>query len=295
MRNIYFAIYGIVLIALYFEQLGELTKLALDVQLYSHFLLIPFVSAFLLFKRREAVLSEISYSAQIGMPIVAGGILLYWLGKGLFSQLDQHDYLSLMMFSFVAGFIGGFIMFYGNRAFRKAMFPLLFLVFIVPVPTFIIEPLIHILLVGSAETSYQVFNILGVPIFRQGFIFELPGIAVEVARQCSGINSTVALLITCVLAGHLFLESGWRKVVLVLCLFPIAILKNSLRIVTISLLASYVDPIFITNHWIHSAGGKPFFVLAMLFMVPVLWLLRRSEKKKIDSPPASLETQSTQR
>jgi hypothetical protein len=37
-------------------------------------------------------------------------------------------------------------------------------------------------------------------------------------------------------------------------------------------------PIFLTNHWTPRAGGKPFFVLALVTMLPVLWLLRRSEK-----------------
>ncbi len=153
----------------------------------------------------------------------------------------------------------------------------------------------HFLLIGSAETAYKVFQVLDIPVYRQDFVFELPGISVEVARQCSGIRSALALIITSVLAGYLFLETRRRRVALVLAVFPITIFKNSLRIVTISLLAAYVDPIFLTNHWIHSAGGKPFFIFALLFMLPVLWLLRRSEKKKIDSPRASLETQSAQR
>jgi exosortase/archaeosortase family protein len=81
---------------------------------------------------------------------------------------------------------------------------------------------------------------------------------------------------------------------LVLAIFPVTIFKNSLRIVTISLLAAYVDPVFLTNHWIHSAGGKPFFIFALLFMAPVLWSLRRSENKNINhrkdtDPPTSLE------
>ncbi len=220
---------------------------------------------------------------------------MYWIGLRNAGGLNQNDYLSLMMLSFLACFIGSFIGVYGTLAFRQALFPLLFLIFIIPVPTVILEPLIKILLIGSAETSYKVFQILDIPVYRQDFVFELPGISVEVARQCSGIRSTLALIITSVLAGHFFLETGWRRIVLCICVFPITVFKNSLRIVTISLLAAYVDPIFLTNHWIHSAGGKPFFIFALLFMLPVLWLLRRSEKKKIDSPPASLETQSAQR
>ena len=289
MRNIYFTGYFLTIIALYFEPLKELAGLSLDSQLYSHFLLIPLVSLFILYKNRKSIFAEIGYSFRIGLPIAAVGLLLFWVGKNSAPNLNQNDHLSLMMFSFFSFIVGGFIIFYGNTAFQKALFPLLFLIFIVPVPTFIIEPLIHALQVGSTETSYAVFTILGIPVFRHDFIFELSGITVEVAKQCSGINSTVALLITSVLAGYLFLDTGWRKVVLVLAIFPITIFKNSLRIVTISLLASYVDPIFIENHWIHSAGGKPFFILALLVMLPVLWLLRRSEKKKNDSPPALLD------
>ena len=76
-----------------------------------------------------------------------------------------------------------------------------------------------------------------------------------------------------------FLETKWRRGILALCVFPIAVFKNGLRIVTISLLAAYVDPIFIDRHWIHSSGGIPFFIVALLLLVPVVWVMRRWEKR----------------
>lgn len=293
MRHIYFTSFGLLLFALFFESLRELAGISFNDPLYSHFLLIPVVSLYLFFVRRKDIFADVAYSLRVGLPVAAVGILAYVMRKSFAWELNQNDHLSLMMFSFLACFLGGFIGFYGPRTFRKAMFPLLFLVFIIPIPTLILEPLIRILVILSANTSYAVFKILGVPIFRDGFIFELPGISVEVARQCSGIRSTLALIITSVLAGHLFLRTVSRRVILVLAIFPVTIFKNSLRIVTISLLAAYVDPVFLTNHWIHSAGGKPFFILALLFLIPVLWFLRRTEKKNITNnrdadPPASL-------
>jgi exosortase len=281
MNHISFISFSFFLLALYFEPLTDFAGLALDGKLYSHVPMIPLVSLFLLTKRRKELFADIGYDVPIGILIGFVGFCFYWLGSSYVSQLVRQNYLALMMFSFIVCFNGGFIAFYGRRAFRKGLFPLLFLIFVVPFPTVVIEPLIKVLLTGSAETSYAVFRILEIPVYRQGFVFELPGIAVEVARQCSGINSTIALLITSVLAGHLFLRTGKRKIILILCIFPITIFKNSLRIVTISLLAAYVDPIFLTNHWIHSAGGKPFFILALLFLVPVLWVLRKSEKIKV--------------
>jgi exosortase len=279
MRHLYFIIANLAVLGLFHHSLWELAKLSFHNSLYSHFLLIPFVSLYILVKIRLRVFAETDYAVFLGVTVVAAGLLLYGIGLRYAGGLDQNDYLSLMMLSFLVCFIGSFIGVYGASAFRQALFPLLFLIFIIPVPSVILEPLVKILLIGSAETSYKVFQVLDIPIYRQGFVFELPGISVEVARQCSGIRSTLALIITSVLAGYLFLETGWRRIVLCICVFPITVFKNSLRIVTISLLASYVDPIFITNHWIHSAGGKPFFIFALLFMVPVLWLLRRSEEK----------------
>jgi exosortase len=295
MRNIYFIGYLLATLALYFAPLKELVGLFLDKELYSYFPLIPVVSLFFLFRNRKDIFSEAGYSFRWGLPIAAAGMFLYWIGQSRIWDLNPNDHLSLMIFSLLICLIAGFIAFYGIPAFRMGMFPVLFLVFIVPPPTIIIEPLIHILLVGSAGSAYKVFQVLGVPVFRHDFIFELPGLSIEVAKQCSGINSTMALFITSIIAGYLFLETGWRRVVLLLAVFPITVFKNSLRIVTISLLAAYVDPIYIENHWIHRSGGPPFFILAMLTMVPVLLVLRRTEQKKEDSPPASLESQSTQR
>jgi exosortase/archaeosortase family protein len=90
----------------------------------------------------------------------------------------------------------------------------------------------------------------------------------------------LALFITSVVAGYMFLESHPRRILLALCVFPITIFKNSLRIATLAVLGSYVDPSWVTSSWLHRMGGKPFFILALLFMLPVLWLLRRSEKKR---------------
>ena len=79
-------------------------------------------------------------------------------------------------------------------------------------------------------------------------------------------------------AGYLFLTTGWRRIILFLCVFPITVFKNSLRIVTLTLLASEVDQTWITNSWLHKSGGQPFFILALIILAPMLLFLRRTEK-----------------
>ena len=126
--------------------------------------------------------------------------------------------------------------------------------------------------------AFGVFKLTGVPIFREGFAFYLPNLSLEVASVCSGIRSSIALFITSILAGHLFLDKTWSKVLLVISIYPITIFKNGLRIVVLGLLSSYVDRRFLSG-WLHTSGGIPFFVLALGFLGSVLWGLRKIEKK----------------
>ena len=122
----------------------------------------------------------------------------------------------------------------------------------------------------------MLFMASGVPYLRDGFIFHLPGMSVEVAKECSGIRSGLALFITALLAGHLFLRTWWKKVILVVCIFPIAMFKNGIRITTLTLLGTYVDPRILQSS-LHQEGGIPFFIIALLLMAPVLFFLRKSE------------------
>ena len=133
----------------------------------------------------------------------------------------------------------------------------------IPIPSLLMDGFIRFLQVGSTEFTNLLLMATGVPCLREGFVFHLPGMSIEVAPQCSGIRSGLALLITAVLAGHLFLGTWWKKVILAICAIPIAMFKNGIRIVTLTLLGTYVDPRILQSD-LHREGGIPFFVLALL-------------------------------
>lgn len=176
----------------------------------------------------------------------------------------------------IATWIAGFVFCYGARCFHAALFPVLFLLLMIPLPLAAIDHTVVVLQKGSASTAYRLFRLLGVPVFRSGFTFGLPGVDVEVAKECSGIRSTISLLITGILASHIFLRSGWRKLVLSLATIPIAIFKNAVRIVTISWLGIYVDPGFL-HGTLHRYGGIPFTLLALAMLLPLLIVLQKTE------------------
>ncbi len=280
-RNLLFLFFSILTFIVFFEPLRILFAQSFHDEIYDYIIVIPLVSVYFFYLKRKEIFSNKEYSFQAGFGIIILGIILYLIGMSQESRLNQNDDLSIITLSTVITWIGGFVFFYGLEVLKKTIFPLMFLFFIVPIPTFLMEKVISILQEGSAEAAFILFKLSGVPVLREGFIFHLPGLSIEVAEQCSGIHSGIALFITSIIAGKLFLVTGWRKGILILSVFPITIMKNGLRIVTLSLLGNYVDERVLSSP-LHREGGIPFFLLAVSFLLTVLWLLRRSEERKVE-------------
>jgi len=252
-------------------------------ELYSYIPAIPFISTFFFWLNRKNIFKE-TYSSMLGGAILlAIAAMIYILGTTSSTSTKIHENeLTWVILSLVIWLMGGFVCFYGFQAFKKAVFPLCFLGFMIPIPSFILDPYIHILQRFSAEVSFVAFRAMGVPIFRDGMVFNLPGLSIEVAKQCSGIRSSLALIIFTVLCGYIFLKRNLSRLILLTFVVPIAVVKNGLRIVTLGLLGAYVDKVYITNHWLHRSGGIVFFVGGLLLMFfPLLWVLRTLEKRTI--------------
>src|SRR4029077_14865591 len=144
---------------------------------------------------------------------------------------------------------------------------------------FLLNRAIFVLQKGSAETTAAVFDLMGVPFLREGFVFHLARANIEVARECSGIRSSMALLILALLVVHFRLKSNWKKALFVACGLLMMMIKNGIRIATLTLLAVYVNPSFLTGK-LHHDGGVVFFLLGLLFLLPVLLLLQRGERQE---------------
>ncbi|MEI6395048.1 MAG: archaeosortase/exosortase family protein, partial [Verrucomicrobiota bacterium] len=166
--------------------------------------------------------------------------------------------------------------------------PAAFLVFMVPFPVFLLEGIESFFQRGSAEAAQALFALSGMPVFRQGMSFQLPGFSLQVAPECSGIHSSLVLFITSLLAGYLLLNSPWKRAVLVLAVVPLALLRNGLRIVTIGQLCVRVSPDMI-NSYIHRQGGPVFFALSLIPFFFLLLFLQRLGSRT--NPKANVPSQ----
>jgi exosortase len=261
-------------LALFRQPLRGMASLSFHDERASHILLIPCISAFLIFLQRKRVFGAIRYCPSIGLPLLIIAAVLWYSLRTRLYHLTNTDHLSVLASLIVMVWIAAFILCYGVSAFRVAAFPLLFLLLMIPIPVAVGEYTVSVLQKGSADACYGLFRIIGIPFIRHGFQFSLPGVDIEVAEQCSGIHSAVSLFIAGLLLQHLLLKGAWRKICFTLCIFPIAIFKNAVRIVTISWLGIHLSPSFFHGQ-LHRQGGLPFAVLAVALLGLLLWVLRR--------------------
>ena len=269
---------------IFYNTMTALVKYSLQDESSSHIILIPLISFFLLYIERQTVFSITRASIATGIGLALGGLILDWLaGRSPFPQ-DGNWPLSLETLALVLVWIGGFVLFYGFVASRAATFPLLFLLLMVPLPAVILDWIIRALQEGSTDGAYLIFQAVGTPVSRNGFLLSLPGVTIEVAKECSSIRSSIALLITCLLAAHMYLRSAWKIAGLLLLGLLLSVVKNAIRIATLTLLSIYVDPSFLTGR-LHHEGGFVFFFLALLLLWPVFLWLERSDKprRSVDS------------
>lgn len=263
----------------FFPVLAQILAVSLREQQYSHLPLIPLVTLYLFWIDREGIFQQVKSAPLAGSLTVGAGLGLACAGWLLSGVLSANDSLSMMTLGWVVAVWGLFIACFGSTAARSALFPLGFLLFMVPIPGFALDAAIVFLQKWSAETTFWVFKLLGVPVFREGFLFSIPRLNIEVARECSGIRSSIALTITAVLAGRLFFDSWRSRVILVLCVIPLTVLKNAIRIVGLCLLSIYVDEGFMRGG-LHRDGGIAFFILALILASPLFLWLRRAEKSR---------------
>jgi exosortase C (VPDSG-CTERM-specific) len=280
-----FFIFAGVLSAAFSLVLIRLIRFSFDTELASYVPLIPFISAYLLYLkcRRKAALPESAATCRrvaFGIWTVAGGLLI---AQGVLVSLGRLEgaaaALVLPILAYVTGLMGGAVYCFGLPAFMNTMFPWLFLYWMVPIPEPVAHGLRMALQQGSAEATAVLFMLTGTPVFRDGITFHLPGLTIQVAEECCGINSSLVLLITSMVAGHLFLTKAWCRALLVLVVVPLGLFRNGFRIVSLSLLTIHVNP-GILDSPLHHRGGPVFFALSLVVFVAILWGLRAYERKR---------------
>ena len=258
---------------------------ALHSETFSYVLLIPVISVYLAWQRKPGLWERVGSASWYAIaPALAGLSLLgggFWLGSGSCSLNDYLSWSSLALVCFL--WAGGFVLL-GSQGMRSVCFPMALLFCMAPIPDAVTHEVQEFLKIASSEPAAWFLWLGRVEYLQQGTFFYLPGITIQVAEECSGIRSTLVLLLTALLTAQLLLRRPWTRILLVALSVPLGIVRNGFRVAVISWLCVKVKPEMIHSP-IHHHGGPVFFVLSLIPLFYVAHLLRKCEGQAPQSRP----------
>ena len=244
-----------VFVALYFSVLVHLVRQWYTDPDYSHGFLVPFLSAFLIWQRRDKLFQVVRRPSNWGLLIVVFSLGLLFLGS-------MGAELFLTRVSMIGTICGMIVYFSGWRLLRSMAFPLAFLLFAIPIPALIYNEIVFPLqgIASRFATSFlEMLNLF--PIMREGNILIMPGMRLEVVEACSGIRSLMSLLALAAGYGYLAEKSVAVRWFMFLAMIPLAIISNGTRVMITALMTNYIGP-QAAEGFMHEFSGWVIFVVA---------------------------------
>jgi exosortase len=264
-------------IVIWWHALVITLRLALNIQAYTHILLIVPLSIALIYMHSRTLPTEsFEMSVAAGSLLLAVALVVIGFARRGVPSLADDLRLSFSMFALVTWWIATVVFCFGVRAFRSSLFPFCFLFGIVPLPAVLLNRITTFLQYASGVAARTLFRTAGVPATQHGIVVDIPGLTIEVAQECSSIRSSLMLIVVTMVLAHLFLHSWWRKALLIAVAIPLAVAKNGLRIFVIAELGTRVDSGFLDGS-LHHHGGIVFLAIAVAIVIVLIWILRRSE------------------
>jgi exosortase len=252
---------GGLLLWLYFQTLIHLVLQWWQDPNFSHGFFVPLFSAFVIWQEWPRLQQLPLRPSWAGLWFLGFGLSLLILG-----QLGAEIFLS--RFSLLIVLTGLTILFCGWIFFRAILFPLAFLVMMIPIPAIVFNQITFPLQILASKVASTILPWLGVPLLREGNVILLPAMSLEVADACSGIRSLMSLATLAVIYGYLMDRRISVRILLALAALPIAVVANSLRVVVTGLLVQYWDPDK-AQGFFHEFQGWLMFVasLGMLYLL----------------------------
>lgn len=257
---------AIILSALYWPILRDLAVQWRDDPNYTHGFLVPVFSGYLVWRQRARLAALAPRGSALGLPVLLAGIAAFLLG-------DLGSELFLTRASLIIVLAGLILFHLGRPVFRVVLFPLAFLIFMVPLPSIIFYAVTFPLQSLAARQAAWTLDLLGVPVILDGNVIHLSQLSLGVTEACSGIRSLVSLLGGAVAWAYLALPGRWMALVFVASTVPITIVANAGRVVSTGLIGQWFGVEYASGFF-HTFSGWAVYVFAFVCLFAVHGLLR---------------------
>jgi len=244
-----------VLILSYGPVLVELVRDWIRDPNYNHGFLIPLISGYLVWSRRGELVSGEAKPSLLGLGGILVAVAMLILGTAGAEVFTQRVSLLLLLGSLV-------LFFYGWRRLRRVAFPLVFLLFAIPLPYIIYYGLTGPMQALAAKCAVLGLKAIGVPLLAQGNVIHLANGSLEVAEACSGIRSLYAFLALGALVAQSTSIPAWGRLLVFLATIPLSIVGNAVRVWASGVGTCLVGP-EVTHGTVHELFGLLVFAVSL--------------------------------
>jgi len=234
---------------------------------YSHGFLVPLLSAFVIWWKRDGLKAMNIVPSRAGLWVLGGGLLLYVLATSWLVNFVS----ALSMLVVLAGLS---IYLFGLAVTRALWFPLAFLLYMVPLPKFSIIYITFWLKLLVASLAADFVEVVGIPVLLDGAYLALPNGVIEIENACSGLRSLIALTSLGAVYAYLAPLSTARKWILLVASVPIALAANLIRVVAMVLVSYRYGPRGRAFEWTDFTTGLLVFALAFVGLYLVSRVLK---------------------
>jgi exosortase D (VPLPA-CTERM-specific) len=256
---------GLLSVLPFWDALKYMFDTWLDVPEYSHGLLIPLVAGFLVWQQKDK-LEQLPFAGNwMGVVIVLLGGAILLIGQlGTVYTLVQYAYM-VTLYGLVLSFLGW-------SAFRLLAIPQLILLFMIPLPAFVLNNLSTELQLLSSQLGVYFMRLFDVSVFLEGNVIDLGGYKLQVADACSGLRYLFPLMTIGFLMAYFYKGALWKRVFLFLSSIPITLLMNSFRVGVIGVTVEHWG-IGMAEGFLHEFQGWMVFMLSAALMLGEIALL----------------------
>jgi exosortase D (VPLPA-CTERM-specific) len=269
-QTVFFVVALLLAVLAYWNGLAEAVFRWGNQEEYSHGFLIPLVSLYILWEKKEQIKVAIGPPLWSGVIVIFAAILLFIVGE--ISAL-----FILIQYSFVMVLIGLSMVTIG-RATKYTLAPILLLLFAIPLP-YVIEVLLTAKLqLVSSWLGVEFIRFFGIPVYLEGNVIDLGVYQLQVVEACSGLRYLFPLMSLGFIVAYFYQVAFWKRAVVFLATIPVTILMNSFRIGAIGVMVDNWG-ISMAEGFLHDFEGWIIFMACAVILFLLIWLMEKLTNK----------------
>ena len=239
---------------------------------YSHGIVIPVLSAYLLYQRRHLLVSVQFNGSWLGTLLTLLGCLIWLVG-------ELSTIYAVTQFALVLVIGGVALSWVGAREFKHVAVPVGLLFFMIPLPAFLHNNFSSMAQLASSEIGVGILRLFGVSVFLEGNVIDLGHFQMQVVEACDGLRYLFPMMTLGLIIAYFYRGKLWQRAFVFLSTLPITVLMNSARIAMIGLFAENGNTT-LAEGVLHDMQGWAMFMLSTAIVIGEVWVFTRLDKNK---------------